>query len=455
MVQTRARRGLGSEQGFALMEVIISAAVLLLVVLGILAALDSVAGTAGANKARTVAAALAERDQEELRSLKTADLNRIRDLIPDPRTVEVDGVPYTITSDAVLVTDASGEDISCALEDGSGSFVRITSTVTSPMTGAKVKPVVLSSIVAPEPGSGTLVAKVVNARDEAVTGLPVQASGPDTKTATTNDAGCAVFGAMTAGSYDVRVNHLGWVSPEGDQEVVKVATVSAGTLTTVDFVYDIAARVTVTIAGGPPVATGAPADTSFGVVAAHTGILTGFRAFPEVEPTSAAGTFVLDRLFPFEDPYSIYSGRCAGADPTNTVPNYFIARNPAAAPVLAPGEQRAITIFEPQIRINATFTQTRNNSRVYAFPRTPDCGEPASYDMGTVSTTTGAASSPYLPFGTYDICVEFRRSSNNTWYERTFTGIANESADGTAVQNLPVGTSSSGNPPGTTGRCLT
>jgi len=430
------------------MEVVISAAVLLLVVLGILAALDSVAGTAGANKARTVAAALAERDHEELRSLKTADLNNLSALIPGPRTVNVDGVPYTIKSEATIVTDATGEDISCALADGGGSFVRITSTVTSPMTGAKVKPVVISSIVAPEPGSGTLVAKVVNAKDEPVTDLPVQAIGPETKTETTNDAGCAVFGAMKAGSYEVKVNHSGWVNPDGDQEVTKSATVSAGTLTTVDFVYDIAARLTVTIAGGPPVPTTPPADTSFGVVAAHTGIQTRFRTFPEALPPSAAGTIVLERLFPFEHPYSIYSGRCDGADPTNTVPNYFTARNPAAAPVLEPGDNRVITIFEPEIRINATFSQTRNNSHVYAFPKTPDCGEPSVYDMGTVSTSTFRASSPYLPFGTYDICVEFRRSSNNRWYERTFEDIANSSADGTAVQNMAVNTSAEG-------RCLT
>ena len=41
----------------------------------------SVAGTAGANKARTVAATLAERDQEELLSLMTVDLNRIRSVM--------------------------------------------------------------------------------------------------------------------------------------------------------------------------------------------------------------------------------------------------------------------------------------------------------------------------------------------------------------------------------------
>ena len=80
------------------MEVVVSAAVLLLVVLGVMAALDAVAGTAGANKARTVAATLAEKDQEELRSLMTADLNQIHSVIPGPRTVKVDGVQYTVSS---------------------------------------------------------------------------------------------------------------------------------------------------------------------------------------------------------------------------------------------------------------------------------------------------------------------------------------------------------------------
>jgi Tfp pilus assembly protein PilV len=434
----------GSQEGFALMEVVISAAVLLLVVLGVMAALDSVAGTAGANKARTVAAALAEKDQEELRSLKTADLNQIRALIPGPRTVNVDGVQYTIESDAVIVTDATGEDISCSLEDGSGSFVKITSKVTSPMTGAKVKPVVLSSIVAPEPGSGTLVAKVVNAENKPVKNMPVQAIGPETKTKATNDAGCAVFGAMTAGSYEVKVNQMGWVDPEGDQEVIKTATVSAGTLTTVDFVYDLAATVNVEIR--TPIGSPAPLDNAYSIVAAHTGILTGYRVFPEAGPVQATN-HTLPRLFPFENPYKLYSGRCTGVDPTLFDETYF-ATYPAAAPKLEPGEIRNITLYEPPVNINATFSQTWNNSRVIAYPRTADCGDPGRYDMGTVVSGTGRASSPGLPFGNYDICVQFRRSSNNVWYRTTtYANIDNANAAGTAVRTIAVNTTTTGQCP--------
>jgi hypothetical protein len=418
------------------MEVVVSAAVLLLVVLGVMAGLDAVAGTAGANKARTVAATLAEKDQEELRSLMTVDLNRIESVIPGPRTVEVDGVPYTIVSDADLVSDVGGKDISCALDDGEGSYVRITSKVTSPMTGAKVKPVVITSIVAPEPGSGALVARVVNAKDDPVQNLPVQAIGPDTKTKTTNDAGCAVFGAVTAGAYEVKVSQLGWVDPDGDQEVIKNATVSAGSLTMVDFVYDVGATLHVNVQsayGGPPAV--AQTDDSYGIIAAHTGISTRYRLFPGAAPTRAA-THTLNGLFPFgdgdgipDDAYKIYSGRCTDQDPTQFRGDYFDVYT-AAAPELTPGEVRTITILEPPVNINATFNTGLRDSHVYAYPRNGTCDNPLRYDMGVVQAT-GRAERPGLPFGSYEICAQFRDSSWPwRWYHHRITGVVNDNVDG-------------------------
>jgi hypothetical protein len=428
------------------MEVVVSAAVLLLVVLGVMAGLDAVAGTAGANKARTVAASLAEKDQEELRSLMTVDLNRIRSVIPEDREIEVDGVPYTIESDADLVTDAGGEDISCALDDGEGSFIRITSKVSSPMTGAKVKPVVISSIVAPEPGSGVLVAKVVNAKDEGVVNLPVQAVGPESRTKVTNEAGCAVFGAVTAGTYDVTVSQVGWVDPDGNQLVKQTATVSAGTVTTVDFVYDVAARLTVNVAssyGATPVP--ASTDNSYGVTAAHTGIFNGHRIFPGA--AALATTHTLNGLFPFEDAYKIYSGRCADQDPTLFQENYFDVYT-AAAPELDPGQQAAITILEPPVIINATFSRVPLSSHVYAYPRGDTCTDPVRYDMGAV-LANGRAERPGLPYGTYDICVHFQRDSTR-WYRHTVTGVLNRTVIGGNGEATPYNFPVIGSSPGST-----
>jgi hypothetical protein len=437
------------------MEVVVSAAVLIIVVLGVMAALDAVTGTAGANKARTVAATLAERDQEELRSLKTADLNQLETLIPAPRTVTVDGVPYTITSAAKVITDADGEDISCALEDGEGAYVRITSTVTSPMTGAKVKPVTLSSIVAPEPGSGTLVARVRNAKDDPVVNMPVSASveGTTVKTVTTNDAGCAVFGTMDSGSYEIRVNQLNWVDPDGNQEVVKTATVAAGTVTTVEFLYDIGATVDVTIRSLPGTGTVAQTDRSYGMIAAHNGISATHRYWPEpdVALPPEQSTFTLSRLFPFdEDPYTLYSGRCTDADPIRQ-PNYYSVvegwgASHDATPALTPGERRAITIYELAVNLNATWSgiaitsTSANRAYAYAYPKDGACPEPYRLPLGEV--TLGAAQLPGVPSGTYDICVERYRDSSRGWYRHMLYDVAVDRLPGTATQNAPLTTSS-------------
>ena len=60
------------------------------------------------------------------------------------------------------------------------------------------------------------------------------------------------------------------------------------------------------------------------------------------------------------------------------------------------------------------------------------------------------ATRPGLPFGTYDICVQFRRSSNNTWYTLTRANVANTSINGTASQRFDVRT---GTTPSQVGSC--
>jgi hypothetical protein len=417
MLNTRARRRLGAEEGFALMEVVVSAAVLVLVVLGVMAALDAVAGTAGANKARTVAASLAEKDQEELRSLRNAELDNLESLIPAPRTVEVDGVPYTITSDAEWVTDATGEDISCELPSGEGSFIRITSRVTSPMTGARVRPVVMSSIVSPQPGSGTLSAMVKDADGRPVVNMPVQAvqENGSTTTKQTNDAGCAVFGSLAAGSYDVKLDQTGWVDPEGNQAPVQTVTVNAGILSTVEFLYDLKAvinPVTVVTSIRSPIATNPPTiqnDQANGVTVAHTGLQTGFRIF-----NGPATTFNLDRLFPFRDPYKAYAGTCTGADPALYVPTYFDSIALFNERLERGRTYGPLQILEPATNLRVQRGgSNRSNAYIVATPTDESC-EGVRITLGPTSSS-GTVTQPGLPFGDYSLCAQWT-SSGSTWH---------------------------------------
>src|SRR3954454_4407537 len=346
---TRAGRKAASEEGFGLIEVVISAAVMVIVTLGILAALDSVSHTAGANQAKTVSATLAEKDLERMRGLRTSDLNQLAKLEPASRTVQVGDVVYTIVSKAQIVDDSSGNDISCAIPSGKGEYLRITSTVTSPITGGAVKPVVMSSIVAPQPGQGTLTALVKNAAGQPVTTLPVQAIGPTPKTINTNEAGCAVFGDMEAGSYTLRLNTAGYVDPDGNQLVEKNATVSAGNLTTVEFVYDKAAsfRVkAVTVVGGVQRDDQAP-----GMYVAHTGLTSLYENI-----TATATTYRFTGLFPFTTPYKVYGGSCTGNDPVKVFPTFYETRWPGAVVQLTPGQDAGLfTALEPMFDVTVKY----------------------------------------------------------------------------------------------------
>jgi hypothetical protein len=433
------------------MEVVVSAAVLVLVVLGVMAALDAVAGTAGANKARTVAASLAEKDQEELRSLRTAELDTLDDLVPGPRTVDVDGVPYTVTSEAEWITDTTGEDISCELPSGEGSFIRITSTVTSPMTGARVRPVVMSSIVAPQPGSGTLTAMVKDALGRPVVNMPVQAAQVNSTfvaTKRTNDAGCAVFGTLTSGAYDVTLDQSGWVDPEGNQAPVQSVTVNAGILSTVEFLYDLKAVVNpanvVTNIGGTLFT-----DEASGVTVAHSGLQTGFRVFP-----GTATAFNLDRLFPFRDPYRIYAGTCTGADPALYVPTYFDGI-PMLNERFEPGTTYGpLNLLEPYVNLRVRRGTTSSNSnRSNAYIVADPVDESCDGEQVTLGPTgsSGTVTYPGLPFGDYSLCAQYTDTSFNpdrTWHvvgpTITNRDPAGHSTSTSARVNLIVPTSPSG-----------
>jgi hypothetical protein len=443
------RRNAASQEGVALMEAVMSAAVLILVVLGVLAAMDAVSGTAGANQARTVAAALAERDQERLRGLATEELEDIAKSPRPPEEVTVGNVKYTIASEVRWVTDAAGEDASCALENGEGSYLRIRSTVTSPVTGAAVKPVVLTGIVAPRPGSGTLAALVKNAGGQPLSGIRVAISGPEAADKLTNAVGCAVFTGLDAGTYNATLNQAPYIGEDGKQLTVKSVTVTAGNVATVEFVYDRKSSLNVqvyTILNGLEVA-----DQSRGVIAANAKVPAGFVQAQPVAPATTASSFSFPSVFPFQNPYTVYAGTCLGADPSKVIPNYFDL-NPQLVVTLAPGVPGpTVRVLEPAVDVLVRRAPpspagsppvARDNARVYVYPLprqapdvVPECG--TRFELTTDSARTGSLAVPPLlgnlppgrvaglPFGQYEICAEYRNGSGNYFHKlQAFTNDA-------------------------------
>ena len=373
------------------MEVIVSAAVLILIVLGVLAAIDSVSRTAAANQGRTVAATLAEKDLERLRALRTSDLNRLDEIEIETKTVMVGNISWDVTSKAEWVTDSDGEQISCALTGERGSYLRITSSVVATNAPPDARPLVMSSIVAPQPGKGTLTALVRDHAGAPVVGLPVQAIGPSPDTQPTNAAGCAVFDEAEAGSYKLRLDYSGWVDPDGFRLVEKSGTVSAGNLTTVEFIYDRAGSFPVSVVTRRPGEAVDRADRSNGLIAAHTGVSTGYRAVTSAG--TGATSFTFSSMFPFSTPYEVYSGICTGNNPSTTpvgeIPDYF-STHPLAVAQVNPGVAgTARVVLEPAIDVTVRFKNgsaafaTVSGARVYVYPKTADCAPEARVQLGT------------------------------------------------------------------------
>jgi Tfp pilus assembly protein PilV len=417
MVRSRARHTVASQEGFALMEVIISAAVLVVVVLGVLAGLDSVTSTAGANKARTVAATLAEKDQERLRGMRVPDIDKMNLL---PYDVKVGTVNYHVESKAAWIVDASGQEVGCSLSKDQASYMRITSTVTSPITGAKVKPVVISSIVAPQVGaaaSGSLAVSVKGAAGQPIPGVSVSAVGPKAvDPETTNDLGCAVFGELTAGTYTVTLSRSAYVDKEGQTNPTNDVTVTAGSTSTIEFAYDLSASVTLNVKNQP----GNIAEPAKTVVAANSELGGGLRTFysngssqiaalNDTVTTPVAGTypsgtaFTLTNLFPFTNGYTFYSGGCTANDPSKSIASYYSTYDGKL--ILAPGASGgAINVNEPTVAIKVQRSGTnQSNVPVWAYPTNTGCDNTRIY-LGQ-SRSDGTIQYSGLPFGTYNLCA--------------------------------------------------
>jgi uncharacterized membrane protein len=425
----RGRLKATSQDGFALMEVIVSAAVLLIVVLGVLAGIDAVSRTAAANQSRTVGSTLAEKDLERLRAYRTEDLTNLAKLPDQTSYVTVGKIKWTIVSKVELVADTTGEEVSCSIPTGKGRYLRITSTVSN---GA-AKPVVMSSIVAPQPNKGTLTALVRNAKNEPVKNMPVQAIGPSGDLKQTNDLGCAIFDDAEAGSYLLRLNQSGWVNVDGVQLYELPGTVSPGNVTTVEFKYDRAGSFPVTVVNS----AGTTESASFGLMADHTGVSTGFRS-------TAASPFT--SMFPFDQaPYEVYSGNCTGNNPGGWIDGYYDT-HPLAVAQVDPGVAGPMrTVLEPSVNLNVSYKATSSGStsaatgaKVYAYPRTAGC-TPGKRDVGTIDSTRNS-STPGLPFGEYDLCIEYSRTVSGTpkMWRSVWTGASGAPA---ITNKAPGGTS--------------
>jgi type II secretory pathway pseudopilin PulG len=381
------------EAGFALIETIVAALLLVVVALAVFSSLDAATKTAGANKGRTVASALAEQDQERMRGLSITQLSNLR----GQQTITVGGANYTVNSRADWVRDSANATESCTASGTQSDYIRITSTVTSGVVGSATQPVTMQGLVSVPvgtfgPNQGTMTIKVIDRDGNPVPNMGVTASGPRALSDVTNDLGCAVFGFIPTGTYTAQLNQTNWVDVARQQISTQDVTVAAGSVVTKTMQYDKAAKIDATFVDSAGGAVNTAGATKLRMT--NPSVATGF---PDTDIAAGQPSVTVSSLFPFNSAYVIYPGSCDKANPA-------LYSEPVASKLLDPAED-----WQPQLRlptIQVTVTNSSgpvSNATVKVLGTSAGCtGDQAVVNNATNSS--GVASIP-MPYGTYKVCA--------------------------------------------------
>jgi len=432
-----------NQSGFALIEVIASAAVLGLVTLAVYGGYNATMHSSGRERARAVAASLAEQDQERLRSFRPTDLATYAAPPQIIKVPPVTGVPYTVTSTVDWISDSADGSTSCTSEANLEDYLRITSKVTSGIIGKQTLPVIQRSLVAPPVGTfrkgvGSLIVRVTGKGAVPVTSLAVKIQqGATTVIDDTNSFGCAVFRYVPVGNYAVTFNRPGYVNTNGANLATDTATVSEGTLNVINELYDRGATVLATfdtqLRTGTCTPPACPVSKSTAVTFESTSLpAPSYKTFPSGATNQSPWQTSIPSplVYPFDSAYGVYGGTCTGANPQNLIAPP-VAVSPAFAKLptgLDPGQLLyPVKIRLPALNvkiINGTgATNIVSNRTINATPLSVGCttGQvkfkllsyagtgSADADRGWASKYANLAAGGYdpgLPYGVYDICAD-------------------------------------------------
>ena len=435
MTLARGRSTPPAEGGFVLIEVLVSAVIVLLISGAVFGLLTTTGHASAEERHRSEAYALAQEDQARLRSLRVPTLNKLS----QTRTVTLNGTPFTIESSGVFINDKTGTS-SCGKESSSADYAKIITKVTWPSTGVHA-PVTIASIVTPPTGSldpshGTLTIFAANAHEVPIAGVGLTGTGAGTFSGTTSSEGCAMFPDQPSGNYTLTPSGVagGLVDVNGNTPGPTTIGVVAGSTSTVQLLYDQPGSIITeftAMSGGKLVASKADSIVVFnsGMTTAKT---FGTVGAPESKITAKS-------LFPFTSKDTVYAGSCEGDNP-----NPKSETNPpgaaAMASVIVPANGTATASIQlPVLNLNVwSGTSGSPGSRVksaHVIVSDVNCTAKRTY---TAESTTEATNIP-LPWGTYEVCAD-NGSGNGTHKQTISQAVQNLTSTGTAV-NLYLGES--------------
>jgi Tfp pilus assembly protein PilV len=473
MIDTFAKRlsHPASDAGDTLIEIVISALLVGLIVVGTLTGFSVVNRASADQRHHSQASLLASQSQEQLRSDPASALDTL-ETNPHTYTRTVEGTTYTITQEAQPV-GSTGTTSGCSVSNAtaqSGAYIQIASSVTWPQLGTR-KAVKQATLITPPTGSDLEVDVENGATPPAgVSGVtatakftPEESSTATTIEGTTGTAGCVVFTGIPATSALVTiVQKPGYVTPNGELKVAPKEVKIAPNITThYPVTYNKAGKITAEYTyKGEPTYKGEtvrsdtfvaynvkiPAEPKFEVGAPEnnfeyktSGEEEEYKALTTVVAPSATtahgAKFTGGNLFPFSEKWQVYAGDCPAnsvesvTEKTEKIANPTVVVEPGGTPIVkVPLSYVLLNVKKGNVLKPGELTTTPYKIKITnsacASALTPNNAYAANLEHTQMTTTTGHLSNPFQPFGKgFKLCLAVppNRLVNYTSYENTKT----------------------------------
>jgi type II secretory pathway pseudopilin PulG len=424
---------LARETGDTIIEVLISALLVGLIVVGTLTGFNVTSGASATERARAQADVLAQQAEERLRGLPLAKLEALQ---VEPRVEETtqNGTKYKTTSTAEYRTDETATS-SCNSTSTNAGYFRTSSTVTGAWQSAK-NPVVETGIISPPPGSA-LIVQATNAASEGVGGMTVTATGPapvaTPHTLSTATNGCAIL-SLLPGEYKINVSQPGYVDEnwytesEKDPHSTHSVYLTAENAVKEPYRFDRAGSLEVEF-------TTESASSAGDSFVAFNPLMTppSFRQIPSPAALETYATTIKSSttVFPFPEkaPYSVYAGTCEANNPQAVNP-----ANGSPPTVYVPaGKSGLAKVVQPPINIRVMSgtkagKATEGLKVENATGNLVEPAEPAGCGATRKFTTTKEGALPHsgMPFGEYTLCVTGGKEGGVNKEGKETKGLAKE-----------------------------
>ncbi|MCW2982075.1 MAG: hypothetical protein JWO14_3802 [Solirubrobacterales bacterium] len=448
-----ARDTRSDQEGFIIIEVLVSAIILALVAGAVLTLITATTRGAASQRDRAVAYDLAQADQARLRAKQITTLNGLEELNEKPIVLNqgpttLNGTKYNVESKGEFVNNQAG-GVSCTAENDTPDYIQVTSTVTSPALNS---PVTIQSVVSPSTGSldtthGNLSVRAKNAAGEPVSGISVSLK-EGAYARTTETQGCANFADLPNGGLPALIKSNGsLINPEGKTEETKTVSITGKQTTWEQTEWDRPGRLEPEFVYAQPntgTLLAAPVDS---ISVAFTERSLGPTAYGTPGGSRSARP-VAEKLFPFKgSKYTVYAGSCLSNNPnpsgTKTENNVGIG-----SIEVPPGGVGTARIQVPALELTVeNGSKPLAGAKVTVTDENSGCKSGSNAVQRTFMTNSGGhlaftengVTEAGLPFGIYKICASKTIGTTTLRAELTKVSVENFTSAGT-VKSLPLTT---------------